>query len=224
MSYWRERGWVEQKCGHIRWMEWKLYLGSGKCSIADSQDAIRPLMGDGIKLAIQLAHGDRLWVDNSDLNPVLLHEILHSKQVKFYWYYNTIHFCSIAFNCVILACVWMCFSAVIYSSTITKGVVCSLETQEITFPFHENFLSTLLCKKSSLYCGIVIQIHIHLELLEKCGSIWDFGSSHPLGTRKKYSKTVSRIKEKKFKTLSYVTDVQCWMQKALLPLWLFEQY
>jgi len=39
-------------------------------------------MGDGIKLAIQLAHGDRLWVDNSDLNPVLLHQTLHLKQVK----------------------------------------------------------------------------------------------------------------------------------------------
>lgn len=76
----------------------------------------------------------------------------------------------------------MFFSAVIYSSTITKCVACSLE---ITFSFHENilqpFLSVLLCKKSSLYCGIVIQI----ELLELCGSLRDFGSSHPLGTRKK---------------------------------------
>lgn len=150
MSYWMNGGRADEwnrsgMGGHIRWMEWKLYLGCGKCSIADSQDAIWPLMGDGIKLAIQLAHGDRLWVDNSDLNPVLLHQTLHSKQVVLLiLQYNTYtHFCSTVFNCVILACVWMCFSAVIYSSTITKCVVCSLETQEITFSFHENIFQTL---------------------------------------------------------------------------------
>lgn len=52
------------------------YLGGSKGSVADGEDAIRPLVRDGVKLAIQLAHGDRFGIDNCDLYLVLIHQTL----------------------------------------------------------------------------------------------------------------------------------------------------
>ena len=41
-------------------------LGGGKGSVADGQDPVRPLVGDGVKGAVQLAHGDGLGVQHCD--------------------------------------------------------------------------------------------------------------------------------------------------------------
>lgn len=51
----------------------------GKSPVADSQDSIRPLVGDRVKLTVQLTHGDRLWVDDCDLDFVLFHQTLRTK-------------------------------------------------------------------------------------------------------------------------------------------------
>ena len=52
------------------------YLGGSEGSVADSEDAIRPLMRDGVKLTIQLAHGDGFGIDHCDLYLVLIHQTL----------------------------------------------------------------------------------------------------------------------------------------------------
>lgn len=57
----------------------KSYLGSSKGSVADSQDAIRPFVGNRVKLAIQLPHSDGLGIDNRDLDLVLIHQTLVSQ-------------------------------------------------------------------------------------------------------------------------------------------------
>lgn len=89
----------------------ELYRRCSKSPIADSQDAIWPFMGHRIELAVQLAHGDRLWVDNSDLNLILIHQILHSKHFYYFYYFiyyvlknnlsishnSYINFCNITF-------------------------------------------------------------------------------------------------------------------------------
>lgn len=49
------------------------YQGGSKGSVAHGKDAIRPLMRDRVKLAVQLTHGDGLGVDNCDLYLVLIH-------------------------------------------------------------------------------------------------------------------------------------------------------
>lgn len=52
------------------------YLGGSEDPVADSKDAIRPLVRDGVKLAIQLAHGDGFGINNRDLYLVLIHQTL----------------------------------------------------------------------------------------------------------------------------------------------------
>ena len=41
-------------------------LGRGEGPVGHGQDAVRPLVRDGVKGAIELAHGDGLGVENGD--------------------------------------------------------------------------------------------------------------------------------------------------------------
>lgn len=52
------------------------HLGGSEGSVADGEDAIGPLVRDGVKLAVQLAHGDGFGVDDCDLHLVLFHQTL----------------------------------------------------------------------------------------------------------------------------------------------------
>lgn len=49
------------------------YLRGSKSSVANSKDTIRPLVRDGVKLAVQLAHGDGFGINNCDQYLVLIH-------------------------------------------------------------------------------------------------------------------------------------------------------
>lgn len=51
-------------------------LRGSKVSVADCEDAVRPVMSDGVKLAVQLAHGDGFGIDSCDLDLVLIHQTL----------------------------------------------------------------------------------------------------------------------------------------------------
>lgn len=52
------------------------YLGGSEGPIADSEDAIGPLMRDWVELTIQLAHGNGFGIDYCDLYLVLIHQAL----------------------------------------------------------------------------------------------------------------------------------------------------
>lgn len=52
------------------------YLGGSKGFVADGEDAVGPLVRDGVEVAVQLAHGDGFGIDNSDLHLVLIHQTL----------------------------------------------------------------------------------------------------------------------------------------------------
>lgn len=55
------------------------YLGGSKSPIADRKDAIRPLVRNWVKLAIQLSHSNGFRVDNCDMHLVLIHQTLAQK-------------------------------------------------------------------------------------------------------------------------------------------------
>lgn len=58
------------------------YLRGGKVSVADSQDAVGPFVGNWVKLTVQLSHGDGFRIDNCDLHFVFLHQALRSHRSK----------------------------------------------------------------------------------------------------------------------------------------------
>jgi len=47
--------------------------GRSLLSVKNWQHAIRPFMRHGIETAVQLAHGDRLWVDDFVIDSKFLH-------------------------------------------------------------------------------------------------------------------------------------------------------
>ena len=50
--------------------------GVGEGLVADGEDAVGPLVRDGVKAAVELAHSDGLGVEHNDLHLVLLQQTL----------------------------------------------------------------------------------------------------------------------------------------------------
>lgn len=56
------------------------YRGRREGSEADGQDPVGPLVGHQVKLSVQLAHGDRLRVQDRYLDLVLFHKSLRERE------------------------------------------------------------------------------------------------------------------------------------------------
>jgi len=58
------------------------YLGRGKSTIVDSEDAIGPFVGDWVELTVQLTHGNGLRVNDANLHLVFIHQSLYNNRER----------------------------------------------------------------------------------------------------------------------------------------------